>query len=381
MRYKDVNFNYIGKLNDESCKFLYNIYTKLCMNINEKVDQQYLIKNKCTYNSKIHNIVTFCKTEGKAIFAVTNKNDERYVELKAECEKYNIPIVLIDNEHKFSRSVINTVKNDKINSIFLNINLEVFRKWYNWDVVIENHFESCLKKFQSIEFKDIQNNPSKCALQCILNKNINDKKYRQKDKLDLVSFIKRLDKSFEYAFKNDEKTLANIYSSNECLSKYYIYELAELINTLTYRNMTERYEYIYDLICLKLEYDIDKYGYCLFENDKCIAQRELQKWPENEYNGCCFNINKKQECEHLNCKQCDIKCVSCRLFTCKYLKDRGVDYNIHKNMHARCFLSILQRPELVWNFFTDKEIIINNMSKYSINKKRKKYKIITNKGA
>ena len=223
-----------------------------------------------------------------------------------------------------------------------------------------------LEKFSNIEFIKLQDSPKEHALQCILNKDINKQKDKQKDNLDIVSTIKQLDKLFEYWVNIKGNNLANIYSSGCNINKYYIYELAELVNALTYRNLAERYEYIYDLICEKLEYDINKYGYCLFEDNKCIAQRDSQKWPENEYNGCCYDINKREECSHLSCKQCDTKCISCRSFTFKYLKDRGIGYNIHKNVHARCFLNMLQRPELVWNFFMNKEDILKKVPPYSM---------------
>lgn len=370
MKSKSCNFNYISKLNDDDCKYLYNIYTRFNDKSGDKNIQEYLERNKCLYNSRLEDVVRICEEEHKTLLVITNKKDDRYVQLKEKCKKQNIPIVLIDNKDKIAPNYIRKLIGNTNSGIFLDFNISSFNEWYNWDVIIEERIAKTLEKFSNIEYKEVQSNPKKYVLDCILHYDTKKNIHKQNEKFNIVSIIKRIDKLIEKGFNLSGNVLANIHSSNN-IHNYYLYEMAELINTLTYTNLVERYEYIYDLICGKLENDIDRFGYCLFKDNKCIAQRELQEWPKNEYNGCCFDINKKKSCDHLKCKQCNIKCISCRLFTCKYLKDRGIDYDIHKNVHALCFFNILQRPELVWNFFTNKEEILKNISKYSVKINRK----------
>ncbi|MDD2628368.1 MAG: hypothetical protein PHR25_03155 [Clostridia bacterium] len=148
----------------------------------------------------------------------------------------------------------------------------------------------------------------------------------------------------------------------------YIKELSEIIQLATYKRKPERYEYVYYLLCKKLETDIKKYNYCLFENNKCIAQRENEKWPKNKLDGCCFNISKKERCEYLSDKNCEINCVSCRLFTCKYLKRRGINFDVKKNVLVKYCMNLLQVREFIWNFFTPKDRILKNINRLKIRK-------------
>lgn len=144
-------------------------------------------------------------------------------------------------------------------------------------------------------------------------------------------------------------------------------EIITSIEILCIKNKKEQIEYLYDNLCSRIEKDLSNYKYCNFENDKCIAQRDVNNknnYPVNSHNGCCYKVDKKQTCERLKNKECTTNCISCRLFICKYLKDRGVSYELKDNFQVRVFLNLLQKPELVWNFFETKEKILEKILKW-----------------
>jgi hypothetical protein len=172
--------------------------------------------------------------------------------------------------------------------------------------------------------------------------------------------------NIEFGLNYDNNlVIANVIKANKNNEKI-ISELMQLIEILMCKSKREMYERIYDNLCDYLDNDCRKYNYCNFENNKCIAQRDSSNktgYPVNEWNGCCFDVDKRLECNKIQNKTCTIKCISCKLFICRYLRDRGIVYPTNKNLQIKCFLNIIQRPVFVWNFFKPKEEIISKLWK------------------
>lgn len=124
-------------------------------------------------------------------------------------------------------------------------------------------------------------------------------------------------------------------------------------------NYNDKISIIYDTLCKDLDDIIKSCNYCFFINNKCIAQRDTNynlNWPKNNKNGCCYvDISLNETCKFLENKKCSTDCLSCKLFTCKYLKKFGIDFNLHKCLLVNTFVFSLKRPELIWNFFKDKK--------------------------
>ena len=90
---------------------------------------------------------------------------------------------------------------------------------------------------------------------------------------------------------------------------------------------------IYDTVC---DY-LDSYFYgknlCDFQDNKCGEKRNT-----SSTTGCCHHfkykalgpLSKLVLCEYLNKESytCNAKCISCKLFTCDYLKSKEVQFKI-----------------------------------------------------
>ena len=357
--------NYIKSVDEESCKFLYNLYVQYYLSEKSNDVNEYILKNKCMFQADIKDIVEQCKKDNKTIIEITNIYDDRYKRLKTLCMNMGVNILTIESIKKI-KSLKRLLGNNS-NGVFLDININAIEEWYNWDVILENNITRMFNNFDKVSLKELKKNPSVKVKEIVLISLKENRKKEDNRKLKLMPLIRKMDDLLKIEETKEGELIANIYSHSE-ININYIKELSEVIQLLMYSSKSERYEYVYDLLCEKLEIDINKYNYCLFENDKCIAQRENEKWPENKFDGCCFNISKKEKCEHLNDKSCNIKCISCRLFTCKYLKNTGIDYDVRKNILVKYCMNPLQKSELIWNFFTPKERILKNIYRYKIGK-------------
>ena len=99
-----------------------------------------------------------------------------------------------------------------------------------------------------------------------------------------------------------------------------INELKNIITAHNIKNLKEKYEYIYDYVTDYLEKEFTTKNICDFIDNKCIAVRN-GGYLENDY-GCCYGI-KRGLCKHFSKSKCNINCLSCKLFTCRYLRKQG----------------------------------------------------------
>ncbi len=356
----DKKIQFIKEIDDDACKYLCNIYERYYLCRDKYNTQEYLKYNKCMFQNDILEIIKYCKNNNCIIFEITKSYDKRYEDLVSLCQYESIPIVNINDEKNMN---LYNIKNKyKFDNIFFDINISDINSWYNWNVVIENNLDNILVSFDKFNMEELKINTIEKVEIC--NSKSEKGKYEKNtggfNVIKVINVIKRL---LKIVNKETYDIIANIYIANREVNRYYVEELSEIINSLTYNNLTDKYSYIYDLLCKKLERDIVKYNYCIFNNNKCIAQRNGAKWPKNEYDGCCFDVSSNKQCKYLNSKKsCDITCISCRLFTCRYLKDRGIDYDIRKNIFSKIFLNLLQTPEFVWDFYIPKEKILNRIT-------------------
>lgn len=127
------------------------------------------------------------------------------------------------------------------------------------------------------------------------------------------------------------------------------------------------YEKIYDEMCDYLDNEFKKNNYCDFQNDKCIANRNGAS--VHDIMGCCYSFDNKmiisnvRVCKHLKDKKCEIKCLTCKLFVCKYLKKKGISYNIDNILGEKYKLNKKEKDILKYNFFKTKEEIISKLLK------------------
>ncbi len=171
-------------------------------------------------------------------------------------------------------------------------------------------------------------------------------------------------KNIGYLYGN-KKILAII---PEDIDEYYEKELIKVFYALEINNLKERYEYIYDSICMELDNEFIKNNFCDFKDNKCIANR-LGK-AKHEEMGCCYSFRYSKSpfelitdvkiCEYLENKSCSTSCITCKLFTCKYLREQGIKFDINKFILSS-FFTRKQIDVLTDNFFKKKEDIINKL--------------------
>ena len=133
------------------------------------------------------------------------------------------------------------------------------------------------------------------------------------------------------------------------------------------KNIEKRYNYIYDTVCDYLDKEFQEKNICQFRNNKCIGVTDGYHCKES-INGCCFG-RKRGLCKHFNNGKCNIKSISCKLFTCRYLKKNKIKYNSENIPLLKYFFNKRQKTIIEDSIFIDKEEIINMLLNKQKNRK------------
>jgi len=128
---------------------------------------------------------------------------------------------------------------------------------------------------------------------------------------------------------------------------------------------------MYMMPCVIILDDIFKeHNYCDFIDGRCIAIRndlgnQLFTMP-SETVGCCFTrepgtIRDLKVCDHLCDGSCKTKCISCKLYTCDYLKYKGIGFCLS---NFPCLGRVFNKKQLdvfIANTFRTREAIISKL--------------------
>lgn len=150
-------------------------------------------------------------------------------------------------------------------------------------------------------------------------------------------------------------------------------DILNCLIALNIEDKKERYLYIYNTIFSSLDKLWKKYNPCDFCNNLCIATREHKYIQQDD--GCCYSfeytdslfspsfITNKQKCKYLgDNKQCTTQNLSCKFFTCKYLKKyKNFNLQMKDYLLIMAFFNAKQQLILKYNFFHSKEEIINKL--------------------
>ena len=124
-----------------------------------------------------------------------------------------------------------------------------------------------------------------------------------------------------------------------------------------------RYEIIYDKACKYLDSEFEK-GLCEFENDKCGAAVKFLYGCCKQYKNKLFAQllpwNKLVICEYLKNKKCSVQCISCKLYTCRYLQKKGIRFRA-KDIEILKEFNIIQRYIIDKSLFVPKEKIMKRL--------------------
>lgn len=146
-------------------------------------------------------------------------------------------------------------------------------------------------------------------------------------------------------------------------------EKNEIENVKNIKELRKQYEYIYDHVCMELDYIFKKNNYCDFQNDKCICQREAKNCA-HENMGCCYTYRNSRItgfpvdtklCEFLVNGKCIQNCISCKLFTCSYLKRKNVKFKPNDFILIKVFFNRKQKSYIQDAFFKSKVEILNEL--------------------
>ncbi len=174
------------------------------------------------------------------------------------------------------------------------------------------------------------------------------KKICMRNKLTLQ--IKYLDYIIDNHFDQNDYHIPNI-------EKETIKELTTVLNLINGNDRSAVYSYIYDEVCQHLDKQFLNNDYCQFIDGKCINERLNNKKMRNC--GCCYQKGKR--CHNLLDGKCTIKCISCKLFTCRYLRSKGIHFKINNIPLLKYFFNLKQKYIFEYSIYENKETIIDKL--------------------
>ncbi len=142
-------------------------------------------------------------------------------------------------------------------------------------------------------------------------------------------------------------------------------EFISAIHAIFCINRYNRYNYIYDVVCDYLDSFFYGKNLCDFKDNKCGEKRNTAITI-----GCCRHFKIKLlgpltrliPCEYLKEDHtCDAKCISCKLFTCDYLRKKGVIFKIKDILLLDVFFNPVQKYFIKYMVFTPKEKILKKL--------------------
>lgn len=174
---------------------------------------------------------------------------------------------------------------------------------------------------------------------------------------NIDKIIKNTRKIVKYCDKNNYK-LKFIYN-NEHITREINNNLFNIETAVNIKNIKERYSFIYDYIC---DYIDDKYlncNYCDFKNDVCIYFRTNKDFSHK--NGCCYSKKRGGLCEHFKNNSCQIKSISCKLYSCEVLRKNKVSFKINDFVLIKYFFNLKQKYFIKYSFFKPKKFVLNKL--------------------
>lgn len=145
-------------------------------------------------------------------------------------------------------------------------------------------------------------------------------------------------------------------------------DLLKTLEAVLQQDLYKEYEVIYDYLCEELDKKFADNSICQFKDNRCVVNRK--HYNKDKIMGCCYSFNYNglyfsdvKLCEHQKNQKCNVKCLGCKLFTCDYLRKRGIRFTLNKMPVALAFFSKNQREILRTTFFVEKEKVIEKVIK------------------
>lgn len=182
----------------------------------------------------------------------------------------------------------------------------------------------------------------------------NNKVILKVNNANLIRIIKKTRKIIKFCDKNnyeiDYDYLEKI-NDNEKLTN-----LENIKAAINIKDINERYSYIYDTVCNYIDGKYLKCNYCDFKDNMCIFFRNNPKIAHID--GCCYSDSRGGACEHLENHKCKIKSISCKLYSCEYLRKKKVNFRMKNIPLIKYFFNIKQKYFIKYSFFKPKSYVI-----------------------
>ena len=220
-----------------------------------------------------------------------------------------VPIINLDNNYYLQ--IFDDIKNLPTDSIDIqNLKLKYIR---------ENR-----KILLKIDFGNLEKNQYKKIIKNLLH--IKNKITRRK-----ITIGKQEENS-------TKKLLGYVrnYDNNDKEQKLFI----QSVSAIFYNTRFERYNYIYDTVCDYLDSFFYGKNLCDFKNNQCGEKRNTSSLTDHT---------------------CGAKCIGCKLFTCDYLRKKGVQFKIKDILLLDAFFNPLQKYFIKTMVFTPKEKIVKRL--------------------
>lgn len=231
------------------------------------------------------------------------------------------------------------------------------------------------------------------------SKKINDKKLIFASKIN-ANIIKKATKNIiivskpnddysfsKYIIKNIEKLfiLSNKFKKNlefnylkrkiiallYCNNSIYLNDILNALKVILLPTREKKNEFIYDTVCTYLDNEFKKCNICDFKNDQCVANR-AGRCGKHTTMGCCYSfdyasiyeprlVKNVKLCKYMKNKSCSTSNISCKLFTCTYLREKNIKFDTRKILLLDCFFNSKQHEVIRSNFFRSREEILNKL--------------------
>lgn len=182
----------------------------------------------------------------------------------------------------------------------------------------------------------------------------------------LLNLSKKLGINLHHSY-NGSSAICAIISNNSI----YFNDLLNCIKVILINNSSKQYEFIYDTVCDYLDSQFHNCNLCDFKNDQCVANR-AGRCCKHTTMGCCYSfdyasiyeprlVKNVKLCKYMKNKSCSTSNISCKLFTCTYLREKNIKFDTRKILLLDCFFNSKQHEVIRSNFFRSREEILNKL--------------------
>ena len=135
-----------------------------------------------------------------------------------------------------------------------------------------------------------------------------------------------------------------------------LFWLNNIEKAINIKDINNRYSFIYDTVCDYIDKKYLECNYCDFKDNVCIFFRNNPKIMHID--GCCYSDSRGGACEYLENHRCKIKSISCKLYSCEYLRKKKINFRMKNIPLIKYFFNLKQKYFIKYSFFKPKSYIM-----------------------